>query len=362
MSTARTPIAPPVGLAIRPYRGEEDVADFLESRLDVAVDDYAPRHALGLTRRSRPRNRRALPCYALAARSPAARGLRIAWSADLGLCPVDREIRRVAETAVRRFEALTPGRRKEHLRALVSTKRPETRARRIADIADTGFLDGTLVIPQFVLRELQMVADSGDSMKRNRGRRGLDVLSKLQNSPAVDVRMHETDPDSRGVSVDQRLVTLAKQLGARIITNDFNLNKVASVQGVDVINLNDVANSLKPRYIPGERLRIRVLKEGEAPGQGVGYLDDGTMVVIEQGRPLIGQEVQIVVTSVLQTPAGRMIFGRPDQRLSGSHTPYPGGPGASTPPAATAPGDSKMGGPPVDPKGGPEPTKGDGKK
>jgi uncharacterized protein YacL len=136
------------------------------------------------------------------------------------------------------------------------------------------------------------------------------VLSKLQNSPSVDVKVHETDPDSRGESVDQRLVSLAKQLSARIITNDFNLNRVASVLGVDVINLNDVANSLKPRYIPGERLRIKVIKEGEAPGQGVGYLDDGTMVICEQTSHLIGKDVDCIVTSVLQSSAGRMIFSR----------------------------------------------------
>jgi uncharacterized protein YacL len=181
---------------------------------------------------------------------------------------------------------------------------------RIADVVETRIIDSEIIVPQFILQEVQDIADSSDKMRRTRGRRGLDVLSKLQNSPTVEVRMHETDPESHGVSVDQRLVTLAKQLGARIITNDFNLNRVASVQGVEVVNLNDVSNSLKPRYIPGERLRIRVIKEGEAPGQGVGYLDDGTMVICEQTAHLIGKDVDCIVTSVLQSSAGRMIFSR----------------------------------------------------
>jgi uncharacterized protein YacL len=181
---------------------------------------------------------------------------------------------------------------------------------RIADVVETRIIDAEVIVPQFILQEVQEIADSNDKLRRTRGRRGLDVLSKLQNSPSIDVKVHETDPDSRGESVDQRLVSLAKQLGARIITNDFNLNRVASVLGVDVINLNDVANSLKPRYIPGERLRIKVIKEGEAPGQGVGYLDDGTMVICEQTAHLIGKDVDCIVTSVLQSSAGRMIFSR----------------------------------------------------
>jgi uncharacterized protein YacL len=137
------------------------------------------------------------------------------------------------------------------------------------------------------------------------------VLSRLQNTPRADVKVHETSRDEfKGMSVDQRLVEVAKKLGGRIVTNDFNLNKVASVQGIEVVNLNDLANALKPRYIPGERLRIKVIKEGEADGQGVGYLDDGTMVVCEQAKHLIGKEVDLIVTSVLQSSAGRMIFGR----------------------------------------------------
>jgi uncharacterized protein YacL len=182
---------------------------------------------------------------------------------------------------------------------------------RIADLVETRIIDSQLVVPQFVLREVQEVADSADKMRRTRGRRGLEVLSKLQSSSHADVRVRENsrdDPD--GLSVDQRLVDVAKRMGGRVVTNDFNLSKVAGVQGVEVINLNDVANALKPRYLPGERLRLRILKEGEAAGQGIGYLDDGTMVVCEQANHLIGQDIDIIVTSMLQSSAGRMIFGR----------------------------------------------------
>lgn len=182
---------------------------------------------------------------------------------------------------------------------------------RIADIMDTNVLSTELVIPSFVLEEMQTIADSGDKLRRIRGRRGLDVLTKLQQNPKVDVRMHEVkDKDLAEMTVDQRLVALAKRLGGRVVTNDFNLNKVASVQGVEVINLNDVANALKPRYLPGEQLRIRVIREGESYGQGVGYLDDGTMVVCEQASSLVGKDIDVIVTSMLQNSAGRMIFGR----------------------------------------------------
>lgn len=182
---------------------------------------------------------------------------------------------------------------------------------RISDLVDTNILDSELVIPQFVLREVQDIADSNEKMRRSRGRRGLDVLSKLQNNPNADVRMHETDQeDAKGMSVDQRLIELAKQLRGRLVTSDFNLNKVATVQGIPVVNLNDVSNSLKPRYLPGERLTIKVLREGESPGQGVGYLDDGTMVVCEQAAHLISKEVDMIVTTTHQTSAGRMIFAR----------------------------------------------------
>jgi uncharacterized protein YacL len=190
---------------------------------------------------------------------------------------------------------------------------------RIADVMDTKIIDAQLVVPQFVLHEIQDIADSNDKMRRTRGRRGLDVLSKLQNSPNAEVRMHDA-PDRAGdhLSVDQRLVLLAKELGGRVVTNDFNLNKVASVQGVDVVNLNDVANSLKPRYLPGERVQIRIMKEGESAGQGVGYLDDGTMVVCEQAQHLVGKEIDVIVTSMLQSSAGRMIFGRQVHQASNS--------------------------------------------
>src|SRR5205823_389928 len=183
---------------------------------------------------------------------------------------------------------------------------------RIADICDTRFIDTKLIVPRFVLQELQAVADSSDKLKRNRGRRGLDMLKRMQNNPKVEMEMHEANlAELREVhKVDERLVVMAKALGARVVTNDFNLNKIAQLQGVDVINLNEVANALKSVALPGENLHVRLVKQGDQMGQGVGYLDDGTMVVVEQGRAYLGQEVTITVTSVLQTPAGRMIFGR----------------------------------------------------
>lgn len=182
---------------------------------------------------------------------------------------------------------------------------------RIADVIETRIIDSELIIPSFVLQELQDIADSSDKLRRNRGRRGLDVLGKLQSNKEIEVKLYDVkQEETNGMSVDQRLVTLAKKLGGRVVTNDFNLNKVASVQGVDVVNLNDVANSLKPRYLPGERINIRIVKPGESMGQGVGYLDDGTMVVCEDGQSLIGKEAEIIVKSVLQSSAGRMIFGR----------------------------------------------------
>ena len=182
---------------------------------------------------------------------------------------------------------------------------------RIADVIDTKIIDAPLIVPSFVLQELQDIADSSEKLRRNRGRRGLDVLSRLQSNPNAEVKLHDgKSEETRGLSVDQRLVALAKQLGGRVVTNDFNLNKVANVHGVDVVNLNDLANSLKPRYLPGERLVIKIIKPGESIGQGVGYLDDGTMVVCEDGQALIGKEADIIVKSVLQSSAGRMIFGR----------------------------------------------------
>jgi uncharacterized protein YacL len=186
---------------------------------------------------------------------------------------------------------------------------------RIADICDTRFIDTKLIVPRFVLQELQSIADSSDKLKRNRGRRGLDMLKRMQNNPKVELQMHEGNvPELRDVhKVDERLVVLAKVLGARVVTNDYNLNKIAQLQGVEVINLNELSNALKSVALPGEALALRLVKQGDQIGQGVGYLDDGTMVVVEQGRSHIGQDVIITVTSVLQTPAGRMIFGRIDR-------------------------------------------------
>jgi uncharacterized protein YacL len=187
---------------------------------------------------------------------------------------------------------------------------------RIADICDTRIIDTKLIVPRFVLQELQGIADSSDKLKRNRGRRGLDVLKRMQNNPKVELEMDDADrPELRDVAkVDERLVALAKSLGARVVTNDFNLNKIAQLQGVEVINLNELANALKSVALPGETLSVRLVKPGDQIGQGVGYLEDGTMIVVEQGRSHIGQEVTLSVTSVLQTPAGRMIFGRLEQR------------------------------------------------
>lgn len=224
---------------------------------------------------------------------------------------------------------------------------------RIADVCDTRLIDTRLIVPRFVLQELQAIADSSDKLKRNRGRRGLDVLKRLQSNPKVELQMHDGNiPELRTgerIRVDERLVILAKALSARVVTNDFNLNKIAQLQGVDVINLNELANAMKTVALPGEPMNVKIVKAGDQVGQGVGYLDDGTMVVVEQGRPLIGQEVVIVVTSVLQTPAGRMIFGRPDQRTSGSHTPLPaGGSSAGGPGLGAPPGDSRgVGGDPT---------------
>jgi uncharacterized protein YacL len=187
---------------------------------------------------------------------------------------------------------------------------------RIADICDTRIIDTKLIVPRFVLQELQGIADSSDKLKRNRGRRGLDMLKRMQINPKVELQMHEANiPELREIQkVDERLVVLAKSLGARVVTNDYNLNKIAGLQGVEVINLNELANALKSVALPGECLTVRLVKAGDQVGQGVGYLDDGTMVVVEQGRSFIGQEVTLVVTSVLQTPAGRMIFGRVESR------------------------------------------------
>jgi uncharacterized protein YacL len=194
---------------------------------------------------------------------------------------------------------------------------------RIADICDTRFIDTKMIVPRFVLQELQSVADSSDKLKRNRGRRGLDMLKRMQGNPKVEMQIHEGNlTELRDVQkVDERLVVLAKVLGARVVTNDFNLNKIAQLQGVEVINLNELANALKSVALPGETMMVRLVKPGDQIGQGIGYLEDGTMVVVEQGRSAIGQEVPITVTSVLQTPAGRMIFGRIESRPPGAQVP-----------------------------------------
>jgi uncharacterized protein YacL len=186
---------------------------------------------------------------------------------------------------------------------------------RIADICQTKFLEGRFVVPRFVLKELQQIADSQDPLKRNRGRRGLDILHKIQKDTHIDVIIHEED--FRDIKdVDAKLVKLAKVLSGKILTNDFNLNKIASLQGIQVLNLNDLAGALKPVVLPGEELDVRITKEGKEYNQGVAYLDDGTMVVVDNTRHLIGQSVKVLVTSVLQTSAGRMIFAKLEDKYS----------------------------------------------
>lgn len=182
---------------------------------------------------------------------------------------------------------------------------------RIADVVETRILDNQLVMPQFVIAELQAIADSSDRLRRGRGRRGLDILNRLRSDPKVDLQVFDRElPEFAGQSVDQKLVLLAKHLEGKVVTNDYNLNKVAKLHDVEVINLNDLSNSLKPIFLPGETVTVRLLKAGEEAGQGVGYLEDGTMVVIEGGREHVGETVAATVTSVLQTSAGRMVFGR----------------------------------------------------
>ena len=196
---------------------------------------------------------------------------------------------------------------------------------RIADVCETRFLDAPLVIPRFVLQELQNIADSEDKLRRKRGRRGLDMLGRLRRNKHLEVIIHDVTLQE-GEMVDSKLVNLAKSLDARITTNDFNLNKIAQLQNVEVININDLANALKTVVMAGEQISVDIIKPGEEPGQGVGYLDDGTMVVVEQGRQRIGQEVTITVTSVLQTSAGRMVFGRPvEGRSAAGAAPAAGG-------------------------------------
>jgi uncharacterized protein YacL len=187
---------------------------------------------------------------------------------------------------------------------------------RIADVVSTGFVEGTLLVPRFVLRELQRLADGADSLRRNRAKRGFEILKRLQDLHSVQI----LELDIAGASdVDAKLVELARQRGARILTGDYNLNRVAELSGIKVLNVNELANALKPVVLPGESLRVQVLREGKEAGQGVGFLEDGTMVVVEQGRRLLGQEVPVVVTSALQTSAGRMVFARPRLEADESH-------------------------------------------
>jgi len=201
---------------------------------------------------------------------------------------------------------------------------------RISGIADTGILESEIIVPRFVLAELQAIADSNDKLKRNRGRRGLDILKVLQDCDAIRIRIDESQlPEVESArDADAKLVAMADHLNGRVVTNDFNLNKVAQLRGVDVINVNDLANALKPVALPGETMWVKVIKAGEQAGQGVGYLDDGTMIVVEQGRDHIGRQTAISVTSVMQTSAGRMIFGSVDSDKTFAHKRDPSEAGA----------------------------------
>jgi uncharacterized protein YacL len=210
---------------------------------------------------------------------------------------------------------------------------------RVADIADALFLDGTVIIPQFVLHELQLVADSADPLKRQRGRRGLEVLQRIQKMPHLDVQIAEDD-FLQIAGVDMKLIELAKRYDAKIVTNDFNLNKVATLQGIEIMNVNQLANALKPVVLPGEAMRVFILREGKEYNQGVAYLDDGTMVVVDNARRMINKTVDISVTSVHQTTAGKMIFGRYDDRSEHQA------------PRSHAPADSPAGGHPSEAAGG----------
>jgi uncharacterized protein YacL len=207
---------------------------------------------------------------------------------------------------------------------------------RVADIAEALFLDGTIVIPQFVLHELQLVADSADPLKRQRGRRGLEVLQRIQKMPQLDVQIAEDD-FAQIADVDLKLIELAKRYDAKVVTNDFNLNKIASLQGIEIMNVNQLANALKPVVLPGEVMRVFILREGKEYNQGVAYLDDGTMVVVDGARKMINKTIDINVTSVHQTTAGKMIFGRYDER--GEQTPR-----AVPPPSTEAPSGPGQGG------------------
>jgi uncharacterized protein YacL len=191
---------------------------------------------------------------------------------------------------------------------------------RIADIAETRFFDAPMIVPQFILHELQSIADSADRLKRDRGRRGLDILNRLQSIPNFDITIQDVAVETPGDGADEKLVSLASKCSGRIVTIDYNLNKVATLAGVEVLNINDLANALKPAAMPGEQLEVTVLKPGQEEGQGVGYLEDGTMVVVEDGGGKVGQTVTVTVTNVLQKSAGRMIFGRTEVGPQGSRS------------------------------------------
>ncbi|MEM7128763.1 MAG: PIN domain-containing protein [Chloroflexota bacterium] len=182
---------------------------------------------------------------------------------------------------------------------------------RIADVAATGFLLGQMVVPRFVLNELQYIADSSEALRRNRGRRGLEMLNRLQSSPEINIDFIDIDPDD-ATQVDDKLISLARDLGGSVVTNDYNLNRVARLQGVQILNINELANAVKSVFLPGEEIPIKIIQEGKETGQGVGYLEDGTMVVVENGRRFVNQEVLVQVTKILQTNAGRLIFATPD--------------------------------------------------
>jgi len=194
---------------------------------------------------------------------------------------------------------------------------------RVADIAQTKLFDAPLIVPRFILNELQLIADSANKIKRNRGRRGLDMLNKLRSSSAVEVEIDDTPPPGVDIraSVDQKLVAFSKNCDGRLVTNDYNLNKVAQLRGVDVININDLANALKTLVLPGEPMEVKIIRAGEDAQQGVGYLEDGTMVVVEDARDRIGQTIALAVTSVHQTSAGRMIFGKYEKTVSSAKGP-----------------------------------------
>ncbi len=188
---------------------------------------------------------------------------------------------------------------------------------RIYDVCKTGFLEGTMIIPEFVLEELRHIADSSDLLKRNRGRRGLDILNRMQKEDCIEVEIYEGDVDE--AEVDSKLVKLAKELNGKVITNDYNLNKVSELQGVPVLNINELANAVKPVVLPGEEMAVKVIKDGKEAGQGVAYLDDGTMIVVDGGKRHIGEQLEVMVTSVLQTAAGRMIFAKPKYQFDKTH-------------------------------------------